>query len=153
MNQKAVVAIWMSILAVMVLGAGAVGYKVYKRMQAKKMMQWEGKMALNAPEQLTDEQLVEWAAEMDKRMDREGVVKPVIEELNLVATWQVPDEAAAMDRLKSSTKIVVEDGKLIFSVRDRDKDLIPQLQKSLGQSYDRALKAEREASLTPTGAP
>ncbi len=135
--------LWLGVLALMLLGSGAIGYKLYRRAQAKKLMQWEGKMVLATPEGMPVEKLAEWAGEMDARMDRDEVVRPVVEELQLVSRWQLPDEPAAMERLKTSTRIIVENNQIVFAVRDKDKELITGLQKSLGQSYDRVVKAEQ----------
>lgn len=141
--------VWVAVLLIMVGGAGFVSYKLYKRMQAKKMRQWEGKMMLAVPDTLSTEEKEKIAGEMDARLDQDDVVLPVVEGMQLVSVWNLTDTAAAAKRVKESTRVVVEDGKVVFAVRDRDKELVGKLQKEIGQSYDRVVREQQGGVVPP----
>ncbi|MBB5352625.1 hypothetical protein HNR46_002873 [Haloferula luteola] len=148
MNRNAGVWIWLGVLGVLTLCAAFGGYKVYQKWQARKWMQWEGRMVWQAPEPLSDDKLAELAKKMDENLDLAEVVDPVMEELSLPAKWDL-DRDAARAKLREATTVKVVDGQILITVRDREKEMVPVLQKSLAASYDLAARRKMGAAGAP----
>ncbi len=143
MKGKLTLLIWLAILGLFVAGAGAVAYKIHKRKQAAASQAWEAKLVFPIPPEATAEQIEAAAKELDTKLDRYEVLRPVIDDLKLVEFWGVADVNAAMELLKEATGARVEEGKVVFASRDKDKEMAGKIQKKVAESYDRVERLSR----------
>ena len=143
MKGKVALLIWLAVLGLFVAGSGAVAYKIHQRKKAAAAQAWEAKLVFPVTEGATPEQVEEAAKELDGKLDRYEVLRPVIDELDLVAFWGLADVNEAMERLKACTGARVEGGQVVFATQDKDKEMAGRIQKQVAESYDRVERLNR----------
>lgn len=143
MKGKLTLIVWLGVLGLFVAGAGAVAYKMLKRKKAVAERVWEAKLTFQTPPGATPEQIEAFAKELDAKLDRYEVLRPVIDDLKLVEFWGAADVNAAMEILKGATGARVESGQVVFSSKDKDKEMAGRIQKQVAESFDRVERMNR----------
>ena len=67
----------------------------------------------------------------------------MIDDLKLVEFWGAADVNAAMEILKGATGARVESGQVVFSSKDKDKEMAGRIQKQVAESFDRVERMNR----------
>lgn len=138
---------------VIVVGLSSfVGYKLYQRHQAKKMQRWEARGPLNLRAPLSPAELQAFLESENARIDRYEVLRPVVDQLDLVGFWQLSGPEQALEQLKTSTgfREGEEAGTVIFVASDRDQTMAGRLREEVLRSYQDVLRRE---SFMPSFAP
>jgi hypothetical protein len=147
--------LWVGVLVVFLAGSSYVGYRLWKRQKnramAAEMQRWEMKTELQLNSVLNEEDLTRYLESENLKLDRYEVLRPVVDELDLVATWGVADVDEAMERLKTSSEMRAGDGPgtILFVVSDKDKEMTGKLAQSIGRSYKALLLREKLRAPTP----
>lgn len=143
MKKNPVLVVWVAVLVLVVLGMAGAGYKLYRMKQAKAAQVWQSELPLPIPEGLESSGYEDFAKSMEEGFERYEVIRPVIEELGLIAHWQAADMDAALARIKEATEVQVKDGTVVLITRDKDKETAGKLQMALRQSFDRVNLQQR----------
>ena len=141
--------LWLGVLVVFLAGAAFVGYKLWKRQQylavAEEKQRWEVKRAMRLNVPLEGEELDKYVESENAKLDRYEVLRPVIDELDLVAFWETGDADQAMAMLKDCSEFRAGDepGLVLFVVSDKDKAMAGRLAEEVNKSYRAMLLRER----------
>lgn len=151
--MKGTAQIWiLAGLLVAVLGAGGfVAYKLYQRQQAKKLRQWEATHELPLSAQLEPEAMTSLLAQVNEKIDRYEVLRPVVDQLGLVEFWELEGPEEAMEKLRGATQFRAGDGALVFFARDKDQEMAGKLRYEVIRSYQDLMR--RESFLPAVGSP
>ena len=139
----------MAFAAVLVVGflgvSSLIGYKWYKRHQAKKLEKWEFKAELNIKQDLSEEQLAKMLADYNVKLDKEEVLRPVVEDLRMAAFWGMPNDGAAIEMMRQASEFRSgeREGTIIFVVSDKDKEMAGRMASAIGEKFDDYLRRER----------
>ena len=137
---------WMGVLAVFIAGSSFVGYKLWKRQKTRAELQrWEVKSVMQTSADISDAQLAELLKLENEKLDRFEVLRPVIDELDLVAFWGVANADEAMVKIKESSEFRVGDepGTIFFVVSDKDKDMAGKLAQAIGRSHQAMMTRDK----------
>jgi hypothetical protein len=149
--------LWVGVLVAFLAGSAFVGYKLWKRQQyqaaAAEKQRWEMKSAMRLTTPLEGAELDEYLEGENAKLDRYEVLRPVIDELDLITFWGVEDADEAMEMLKDSSEFRPGDepGMVLFVVSDKDKAMTARLAEAINKSY-RAMVI-REKLLPPAPPP
>ncbi|MFC7336490.1 hypothetical protein ACFQY0_04810 [Haloferula chungangensis] len=146
MKGKGALWLWVGVLAVFLAGGAFVGYKLWKRQKNRAEAQrWEVTRVFTLTRELNGSQLEEYLANENEKLDRYEVLRPVIDDLDLVAFWGVADADAALVMLKDSAEFRVgnEPNTILFAVSDKDKEMAGRLGQAIGRSYEALLLRDR----------
>ncbi|MEP4078482.1 hypothetical protein [Haloferula sp.] len=141
MKGKGTLGLWIAVLVLFLAGSSFVGYKLWKRQKdralAAEMHRWELKYVMNLSGELSEEQMAKVLETENEKVDRYEVLRPIIDELDLIAFWGVADADEAMAKLKDCTEIRAgEDmSSMLFVVSDKDKEMTAKLAQAVMRSY------------------
>lgn len=138
--------IWIVVLVGFLGGSAFVGYKLWKREQIRaEMERWEVKMVVPLPPEAQGGDLEPVLAEFNGKLQRYEVLRPVIDELDLIQRWGVAGPEEAMAQLKESVSFrdSGEPGKIHFVASDKSKELAQQIGQAVARSFDMALQRDR----------
>lgn len=137
---------WIGVLVVFLAGSSFVAYKLYKRQKNRAEMQrWEVKSVLRINRELSAEDLDTYLMAENEKLDRYEVLRPVVDELDLVQFWGVADSDEALERLKACAELRPGDepGTIVFVAWDKDKEMTGKLGEAISKSYKAALLQEQ----------
>lgn len=144
--------IWiLSGLLVVILAVGVFGaYKLYKRHQAKALRQWEATHEVPLGRSLEASAMEELLAKENAKLDRYEVLRPVVEQLQLVEFWGVDGPEEALEKLRGATQFRGGgDSAVVFFARDKDQAMAGKLRHEVFRSYQDFMRRE---SFMPNGA-
>ena len=153
MNPRVTFWLWTAVLGIFLLGSAGAGYLLYRRHQGRKWMQenqrWEARAELPLQQAVSDEELQSLLVKENERLDRYEVLRPVIDELDLVTFWKVSGPEEALSQLKDSSEFRAGEGggSVVFVATDRDQDMAGRLREAVLKSYQAMVM--REAMLPP----
>lgn len=144
--------IWVGLLVAFVAGSAFVGYKLVKRQKAKQMQRWEVKNEMQLSRELSEDELTAYLESENEKLDRYEVLRPVVDELELVGFWGVEDADAALEILKdcSGFRAGATADSVLFTVNDKDKEMAGRLATAIHKSY-RAMLLRDQLMAPPTG--
>lgn len=133
-----------AVLALVVLIAG--GLWVAKKLHQRKIMRdyiaenprWELVHRFEITRDLDDAEMEEAAVDLEDRITRYEVLRPVVSELDLIAAWEVADADAAMGQLESLMDVRAGDGEIELALQDSDKDRLAEIMRALLTSFRRS---------------
>ena len=149
---------WVGVLVVFLAGAGFVAYKLIKRQKdraaAAEAQRWEMRSEMKLEGELSADELDQYLASENEKLDRYEVLRPLIDELDLVTFWGVAGAEEAMAMLKDSAELRAGDtpGTVVFVVSDKDKEMTGKLGQALARSYQ-AMKLRDRMMLPPPPPP
>jgi hypothetical protein len=150
--------LWVGVLVVFLAGAGFVAYKLIKRQKdraaAAEAQRWEMRSEMKLEGELSADELDQYLASENEKLDRYEVLRPLIDELDLVTFWGVAGPEEAMAKLKDSAELRAGDtpGTVVFVVSDKDKEMTGKLGQALARSYQ-AMKLRDRMMLPPPPPP
>lgn len=145
-------------LVVFLAGSGFVGYKLWKRQKnralAAEMQRWEVKSVRQLSGEPSQEELAKYLEGENEKLDRYEVLRPVIEELDLITFWGVASADEAMEKLKACAEIRAGDlsTEVVFVVSDKDKEMTGKLAEAINRSYE-AMRLRDSLRLPPMPPP
>ncbi len=118
------------LLLVILIGAGG-GYWAVKKIRAKQNQEflYEGKMTL-IKEGID-------AAELKNAFLVDSVLDGMIQELDLVTRWELPDAEAAKAQIRQKFKVKINGLEVTFRYKDKDKNLAQQILKRLVEGFNK----------------
>lgn len=141
-------------VVLLMAGGGFVIYKLWNRQKVRAAAQrWEVRLPLNLNRELEPGELETFLKDYNEKLDRYEVMKPVVDELDLVAVWGVADEGTAIESLKGFTnfKDVGGASQVMLVVSDKDQELARKLGPVVGKYFDDMIR--REQFLAPPSPP
>jgi len=150
--------LWVGVLVVFLAGAGLVAYKLIKRQKDRaasaEMQRWEMKSEMKLNTELSAEELDRYLASENEKLDRYEVLRPLVDELDLVAFWGLAGPEEAMAMLKDSAELRAGEtpGTVVFVVSDKDKEMTGKLGQAMARSYH-AMKLRDSMRLPPPPPP
>lgn len=158
MKGKGVLWLWIGVLAVFLAGSSFVAYKLIKRQKgraaAAEAQRWEIKSEMKLQGELSGDQLDSYLVSENEKLDRYEVLRPLIDEFDLVAFWGVADVDEAMVMLKDSAELRAGDtpGTIQFVVSDKDKEMTGKLARAIARSYE-SMRLRESMRLPPPPPP
>lgn len=149
MKVKSSTLVW-AVVLVLVLGlAGAGGLWFVREQRRKKFREahqrWEVTKILPLQKTLSEEALAELLESENRRLDRYEVLRPVIDDLNLVGFWGVEGPDEAMAKLQECTEFRkgADLSSVVFFASDKDKEMAAKLGGAVWQSFESMQRRER----------
>lgn len=149
MNGKSATWLWLGVLVLFLAGASLVGWKLWQRQKARALMaehqRWEVSIQLPLQKAVGGEELAKLLEEQNRRLDRYEVLRPVIDDLDLVTFWGLPGPDEAMEKLKEVTEFRAgaEPGVVVFVAGDSDKEMAGKLGGAVWRYYEDMERRER----------
>lgn len=153
MNSKKL-SLWISLLALVAVlaGVGFVGYKLWKRKENREAnRRYQVTTVINLNPNLNAEQLDAAVEQLDERLDRYEVLRPVVKELELVSFWEVADADAALEKLRKNSNVTLKNGEVLFQVVDKDKEMAGEILQEVARSFERSRRLEKRLEPPPSG--
>lgn len=141
--------LWLAVLVMFLAGSSYVAYRLWKRQKnralAAEMQRWEltSAMRLNAPLEGAD--LDKYVEIENAKLDRYEVLRPVVDELDLITFWGVADADEAMEQLKECSEFRAGDepGLMLFVVSDKEKEMATKLAQEISEAYRSMVMRDR----------
>ncbi len=138
-------------LLVALAGTAFLARRLYYRQKAKENARWEFKAEMKLTREMSAEEMDTLLAEFNEVLDDEEVLLPVVEELDLIATWEVASEGEAVElaRQASGFQASGKQDAILFVVSDKDQEMAGMLAERIGAAFDRELKRKQAPPSMP----
>lgn len=143
---------WIGVLVVFLAGTSFVAYKLYMRQKTRAEAQrWEMTSVMKINRELSSDELERYLLVENEKLDRYEVLRPIVDELDLVTFWNLSSVDEALEKLKASAELRPGDepGTIVFVASDKDKEMTGKLGEAIGKAYKAALLQEQLRMPTP----